>query len=341
MNGTATFRSHLMQHFAAIARTQSRPPIALFSFEGNGPDERPSTRRHDICHHGKPTSSMSHQLSSVSGGPCSVYDNHGRNRFSSSQSHSCADLDKETTKLKYTPSHTAEDLQKLIASRRTVSNFISSPRYSNDSIDSSIESSREFLRSAIKRGVECASTAPNHKMTEPTTFYRILSPSAASKRLLDIVYEVTLQRLQKQKLSGEEACRSEALRKKEKWASIPAFLVVTVGGMNDQTPSLLAAEDHIDYFSELPFVPPSDTRQLEDYASTCASIQNMLLSLHSEGLVSKWATGPVIRTLAFRELVGCKPSDMVVGLIFVGWSKREPRMPRRLRTLDGDVLRDL
>jgi nitroreductase len=176
-------------------------------------------------------------------------------------------------------------------------------------------------------------------MTEPTTFYRILSPSAASERLLDIVYEVTLQRLLKQKLSGEEACRSEALRKKEKWANIPAFLVVTVGGMNDQTPSL--PEDDTDYFSELPYVPPSDTRQLEDYASTCASIQNLLLSLHSEGLVSKWATGPVIRTPAFRELIGCKPSDMVVGLIFVGWSKREPRMPRRRRNLDGDVMRDV
>ncbi|KAL3777341.1 hypothetical protein HJC23_010143 [Cyclotella cryptica] len=341
MNGTATFRSHLMQHFVAVARTQSRPPIALFSFEGNGCDERPSARRYEICQHTKPTGPMSHQLSSVSGGPCSVYDNNGRSRFSTSQAHSSAEAHEERTTATYTPSQTADDLQRLIASRRTVSNFIQSPRSYHDTNDSSLEISREFLRSAIKRGVECASTAPNHKMTEPATFYRILAPSAASERLLDIVYEVTLRRLLKQRLSGEEACHSEALRKKEKWANIPAFLVVTVGGMNDQTPSLPAPEDENDYFSELPYVAPSDTRQLEDYASTCASIQNLLLSLHSEGLVSKWATGPIIRTLAFRELIGCKLSDMVVGLIFVGWSRREPRMPRRRRSLDGDVLRDL
>ena len=153
---------------------------------------------------------------------------------------------------------------------------------------------------------------------------------------MDIAYEVTLQRLLDNRLSGEEACRSEATRKREKWATIPAFVVATVSGMEDQT----SDSSEGDSYKELPFVPPTTMRQLEDYASACASIQNLLLSLHAEGLGSKWATGPVLRTRAFRDLVRCQEQDMVVGLIMVGWPKRLPRMRRR-RELDGDVLRDV
>jgi len=212
----------------------------------------------------------------------------------------------------------------MIASRRTTANFESSDR--------------ELLYNAITRGVECAVTAaPNHKITEPTTFHRILSPSTASERLCDLAYEVTLQSLLDKQLSGIEACKSEAARKREKWASIPAFVVATVSGMQKQTLSTVAEED---VYKELPFVPPATIRQLEDYASACASIQNLLLSLHSEDIGSKWATGSVIRTPAFRELVGCEDTDMVVGLILIGWSKRTPRMRRR-REIQGDVLRDV
>ena len=88
-------------------------------------------------------------------------------------------------------------------------------------------------------------------------------------------------------------------------------------------------------------IPPRSIQQLEEYASSCASIQNLLLSLHSEGLASKWSTGPIIRTAAFRDLVGCGKNDMIVGLIMIGWSKRVPRMPKRRRDRDGDVLKDV
>ncbi len=114
--------------------------------------------------------------------------------------------------------------------------------------------------------------------------------------------------------------------------------------MGDQCPSSsISSSIHPDgdIFKELPHVAPRTVRQLEDYAAACASIQNLLLSLHSEGLGSKWATGPVIRTRAFRDLIGCEEDDMVVGLIMVGWPKRVPRMPRRRRDLEGDILKDV
>lgn len=225
----------------------------------------------------------------------------------------------------------AHQFQQLISSRRTISNFLSRP-------SSDQSSDRQFLHDAISRGVQCAATAPNHKITEPTTFHRILTPSGASRRLADIAYEVTYQRLVQNKLSGEEACRSEAMRKREKWSTIPAYVAVTVRGMEDQTSGNHCSEG--DLYKELPYVPPASIRQLEDYASACASIQNLLLSLHSEGLGAKWATGPVINTHAFRELIQCGQNDMIVGLIMVGWPKQLPKMKRR-RGLEGDLLKDV
>ena len=78
----------------------------------------------------------------------------------------------------------------------------------------------------------------------------------------------------------------------------------------------------------------------------------MLLSLHSEGIGSKWATGPVVQTLAFRDLVGAESGDRVVALVMIGGrdsaeftSEREQAVAQvrrhRRRTMHGDLLVDL
>jgi nitroreductase len=43
-----------------------------------------------------------------------------------------------------------------------------------------------------------------------------------------------------------------------------------------------------------------------------------LLSLHAEGIGTKWATGAVVKTPAFRSLFHFEKTDRVVGLIMVG-----------------------
>ncbi|KAL9188247.1 hypothetical protein ACHAXT_006625 [Thalassiosira profunda] len=324
----APFRSHLMQQFAR-ART---PPLALFSFGGAMGDEKRGCcdRQREVPSKSQRPPRLSSIRSSSGIAPSANNSYILQRPSSSSVANASAEegngaTDGGASVLDNPPSAAARTFQQLISSRRTVSNFLSRPSHED----------RIFLQDAITRGVECAAAAPNHKLTEPTTFHRILAPSAASERLLDIAYEVTLQRLLDGKLSGEEACRSEATRKREKWAKIPAFVVATVSGMEDQTTDASGG-----LYRELPYVAPATTRQLEDYASACASIQNLLPSLHSEGLGSKWATGPVVKTPAFRDLVGCGQDEMVAGLIMVGWPKRLPRMRRR-RELGGDVLRDI
>ena len=76
-----------------------------------------------------------------------------------------------------------------------------------------------------------------------------------------------------------------------------------------------------------------------------------MLSLHANGIATKWATGPVVQTPAFRQLVHAEPSDRIAGLIMIGgWnsaklSEREEKMAEarrhRRRELHGDVLEDL
>lgn len=322
---TSPFRSHLMQQFYSAARTQSRPPLVLATTL----KER-NTANNDV--HDKTSSDHRRQASSTTIASSSHALEFRQCQDSLSRSFA-------TTAKSDGPSIAAQSMQQLITSRRTVSNFLPHPPSSSSSIENAILSSQRILQDAIQRGVECAMSAPNHKITEPTTFHQILTPSTASERLLDISYEVTYQRLLLNKLSGVEACRNEAIRKRDKWANVPAFLVAAVGGMEDQYNH--ETEDVRSPYEELPLIPPRSIQQLEDYASSCASIQNLLLSLHSEGLASKWSTGPIIRTAALRDLVGCGKNDMIVGLIMIGWPKRVPRMPRRRRDRDGDVLKDV
>lgn len=135
------------------------------------------------------------------------------------------------------------------------------------------------------------------------------------------------------------------------------------------------------WYSTMPLHPPETERQLEDYASASASIQNILLSLHSENIPvsevevevedinketdtgsdsadmtrssgntnmhtcnigSKWATGPMISCRAMRHLIGCQEDDAIVGLIMVGEPKMVPTKDwRRRRTFEGNVFRCL
>ena len=138
-----------------------------------------------------------------------------------------------------------------------------------------------------------------------------------------------MYRLQQQQLCGREACINDASRKKEKWSSVPAYLAVTVEmhgaddtiARNVTTVSSTATTHHegrFNKYAERTFdstKTPYNTRQLEDYTSARASFQKLWLSLPSEGLSTKWATGPVIRCGAFRDLIQCHEEEDIVALI--------------------------
>lgn len=142
---------------------------------------------------------------------------------------------------------------------------------------------------------------------------------------------------------SREAMEASAERKRERWNSIPAFLVTLVSTPREDVVDEELLDSVNNPYEILPYAPPRTERALEDYASSCAAVQNVLLSLHAEHVASKWVTGPVVKTKAFRDLVEASPTDRVVGLIMVGKpdETRALHKRHRHRELHGDVLVDL
>jgi nitroreductase len=361
MSAPIIFRSHLMQQFAAAARTQSRPPIALAnttsskrrssssSFLNNVVVAVASTKEHHQDHllllDGSAIMHNHHHHHLGRGGPmptsspvASSVADHDLRRLSTatsgvgvavtadgahdSQEHEGEELAEFDTAQKTDTGAvspvgiTVSSFQSTLLSRRTIANFSSVPP--------------DALKLSLDRAILCAQNAPNHKHTEPTFFKRMLSPSPAIDALAEIVYNVTYKR---KSLTDQENAESFAARKRDKWNRIPAYLVVVI---KDQPPSSCFGDEKLLY-TELPFVGPETERHLEDYAAACAATQNILLSLHSEGLGAKWATGPVISTPAFRALMGITPTDRLVALIMVGGIAIQPKPPRRRKEWDALV----
>jgi len=309
MSASKAFRSHLMQQFAAVARTQSRPPLALSCSS--------STRHHQ-------TSSSLLNVSDLLE-PSTFQFQQASKNASSAKRHDAVEQeqtgnDQEQSRIDQglaEVSEAASTFQSTLLSRRTISNLTPIPP--------------AMLKSSLDRAILCAQNAPNHKQTEPTFFKRIISPSPAIDTLAQIAYNVTYNR----KLQRDpENAKHLATRKRDKWSQIPAYLVVAI---KNQPPQCVEDEDP---YQELDFVPPKTELQLEDYASSCAATQNILLSLHSEGIGTKWATGPVIKTRSFRSLIGLTDTDRVVGLIMVGGIGFNPA-PRRRRQEWTDSVEDL
>lgn len=332
------FRSPLMQQIANAARNQHRPPFAFSSSQlRNEKQEKPSSPSRSMN-----TSSLLRrpsQTKTIHDSARSPLDSLAKpiltniiSPFSTNNiplvSSMKGDEDEDPS------SHF--NLQSTIHSRRTTS------AYKPFDVSKIPE-----LKSSIARAISCATRAPNHHRTEPTTYYRIVTNTKACEKLMDICYNVALCRNLKKRTREEAEKNAEA--KKKKWQeTIGAYIVVCVANQPVQDELLpykdfetKKDEDFEYWYDTLPMKPPQTERQLEDYASACASIQNMLLSLHTEELGSKWATGPMIRCRATRSLIGCEIDEAIAGLIMVGDAKIIPKEWRRRRAFEGDVFRKL
>eukprot|EP00567_Pseudictyota_dubia_P007573 CAMPEP_0197442392 /NCGR_PEP_ID=MMETSP1175-20131217/8411_1 /TAXON_ID=1003142 /ORGANISM="Triceratium dubium, Strain CCMP147" /LENGTH=403 /DNA_ID=CAMNT_0042972853 /DNA_START=15 /DNA_END=1226 /DNA_ORIENTATION=+ len=269
-------------------------------------------------------------------------------------------------------SETASAFQSILRSSRPVSGFIPFT-VAAESSDRPLPAGSDLISSAIDRAVQCAtvSLAPRWNCSEegelPSfAFRRMTSPSRATDRLTEIARCVSARKARDRvKNAGRVEVGSMVAagveRMWEKFSAVPAFLVATVGGQPCQSrPCVIGAEgggesgngvsvggvgsdlpSSDDAYNELPLSPPETERQLEDYASTCAAVQNVLLSLHSEGVGSMWARGDVIRTMAFRNLVGARDDEAIVALIMAGIPSQAPNESQERSDVVKDVLLDL
>lgn len=373
MNASHAFRSHLMQQFAAQARTQSRPPLALLgllsdddnithslpdaaldpwradssqrfrhlsSIETSSPSNSVNLRRRhtdsEVFQWSRSQRSLTPIIPPKQFSTKSANNNTGN---SDSEGESCDGFDSSLLEGKF---QLASSFQNLLKTRRTTS------RFSALTASTPIYEERDYWNDALERAVLCGYQAPNHKRTEPFTFKRMIAPSERTERLAEIAFNVALRQIDsaEETLSADQISsrKDKAQRKRDKWSRIPAFLVATV----QEEEGLFENDlETLNEYDQLPYIPPQTERALEDYASACAAVQNVLLSLHAESIATKWVTGPVIKTPAFRELIQAERDDRIVALIFVGQASGYVRKgPRRLRRplksgSANDVLVDL
>lgn len=192
------------------------------------------------------------------------------------------------------------EVQGNILTRRTINEF-----------DPALPSHWE---KALERAIEAAIYAPNHKRTEPWRFY-LLGPNSIEK-----VCKLNAQLVSAKK--GEAAGEKKLAR----WLQMPGWLVVTCAKDKDSDGENNNMKD-----------PTSLGR--EDYAACCCAVQNLCLSLNSQGIGTKWTTGPVNFEQGFAEAVGFEyDKEYTVGTIWFGSATQQPLVPGKKMGLE-DVLK--
>lgn len=80
---------------------------------------------------------------------------------------------------------------------------------------------------------------------------------------------------------------------------------------------------------------PSLSDELEDLQACAALIQNFLLLLEEEKMASHWKTPKYIETDKFKDALGVKCNELVVGLVMVGYPliKAEPKIRKSADSL--------
>ena len=159
---------------------------------------------------------------------------------------------------------------------------------------------------AVERAVTAAMAAPNHRMTEPWRFVRVGPETRAV--LLGIAADLK---------GGAEALGESGLKKLRAKMIDPAELLVVCQVRHEKAEVAR-----------------------EDYAAVACAVQNVMLSLWSEGLGSKWSTGGVTTDERTYRALGIDRSQQeIVGFLWAGQAAQlDLPKPRRRRSLD-DVLR--
>ena len=178
------------------------------------------------------------------------------------------------------------DLADLIQTRRTVHEYRNGP----------------IPDGCLARAIAAATTAPNHRMTEPWRFRQIGPETRAA--LLDVYLELK---------TGKGAALTDERRARlhHKFMTSAEMLIVTRVRNDD----------------------PVVAR--EDYAAVACAIQNLMLAFHAEGVGSKWTTGSVTRDQRTYELAEVDfDRERIEGFVWVGLAVDGDKPRRQLGLAD-------
>jgi nitroreductase len=157
----------------------------------------------------------------------------------------------------------------------------------------------QFLKQRVSRrlimdAIELARWAPNHHLTEPWHFYLL------GDRLKAACVELT------RTIVTEKKNAEIAAHKAQTAAAVPGWLLVTCRKSDDEIV------------------------QLEDYASCCCAVQNLMLYLSEANVATKWATGAITRDPRLFDLLGIDfEREFVVAMLWYGYPKILPTQTRK------------
>jgi nitroreductase len=139
---------------------------------------------------------------------------------------------------------------------------------------------------ALRRLLDTAVWAPNHRLTEPWRFFVLGKDSSMRQEAARLAYEFSVQ-------GFDNTARAEAARE---MVLDPPFVVFVycVPGPNEDV-----------------------TR--ENYAAVCCAVQNMALAGVAEGLAVTWETGRVTRPPELRGLLGAEEDWGMAGMLSIGF----------------------
>lgn len=164
---------------------------------------------------------------------------------------------------------------------------------------------KEVSQKLIQDLLELSTWAPTHKMREPWRFIAFFNEGKS------ILKEAIMQ------VPKPEPKPGMTPHKHGKRGPVPCQIVVVVS----ESSNLKERE--------------------EDYAATCALIQNFQLAAFEQGLGVTWVSAPFIQANEFKERLGITSDEKVVALLNVGYPEsipeEKPRQPieQKLKIIDS------
>ena len=168
------------------------------------------------------------------------------------------------------------ELLEAIRTRRSVSVYCADP----------------IPRETLRRILEAATWAPNHRRNEPWFFHVV--EGAARGRLADRLLAPRPGVVLSDKARGKVEKTGERIR------HAPAVVFV-------QT----FPEDN-----------PHDAE--ENYAAACCAVQNLLLAAHAQGLGAMWRTGVPCEDPVVKAFLGLPADAKLVAAVFLGFPAAPP-----------------
>jgi nitroreductase len=151
-------------------------------------------------------------------------------------------------------------------------------------------------RDIVMELLDAAVRAPNHRLTEPWSFYVLGETS--KRRFAEIRRSNRARRFE-----DPEAPEVQPALEKAYSGAIETPVLIAVGS--------LVADDPV--------------QREEDYAATFCAIQNILLAAVSRGLGTYLRTGDVLNEPGLADLLGLPEEHRVVGIIYLGYPAEEPK----------------